>query len=175
MSMRNTRLFLLCSVTFFIINTPLFANAESGSELTVTGTVKAAPCTVAPDTLQGNVDLGKVYTNRLHSAGDSADWSAFTLNLTDCPATTTKIVVHFSGTPDTDYPVYFQNTGASTHVAIEVADTQGARISNTSVRNLTVNAEHQAKIDLKGRMISPQGEATAGSVSGLMELAFEFQ
>lgn len=149
--------------------------AEGGSELAITGTVVASPCIIAPDTVKGDVDLGKVFTNSLHSAGDSTNWVGFSLNLNECPPTTTKVVVHFTGATYSEYPVYFNNTGTSKNVAIEVADEAGGRISNTSTRNLTVNSQHQATLNLKGRMTSPKGDAIAGSVSGLMELAFDFQ
>lgn len=162
-------------LTLFSLCIPLSTWAEGGSELAVTGTVVASPCTIAPDTIKGDVDLGKVFTNSLHIAGDSTSWVNFSLNLNECPPTTTKVVVHFTGEPDPDYPVYFNNTGTSKNAVIEVADDAGGRISNTSVRNLTVNSQHQAKIDLRGRMVSPKGDTTAGSVSGLMELAFDFQ
>lgn len=167
--------FLVYSAVFFVMNIPLMALANGDGELAITGSVLASPCTITPDTVKGDVNLGKVYTNRLHSAGDATDWTAFSLNLTECPSTTTKVVVHFTGTSDPDYPVFFKNTGTSERVAIEVADNTGTRLSNNSVRNLTVDSQHQAKMDLKGRMTSPQGEATSGSVSGVMELSFDFQ
>ena len=68
-----------------------------------------------------------------------------------------------------------KNTGSSKHVAIEVADDTGSRISNGSVRNMAVDSQQQAKMVLKGRMISPQGKAISGSVSSLMELAFGYK
>lgn len=175
MNTKNTVFLLLCSVILFILNIPLLAFADSGSDLTISGNVVAYSCSIAPDTVEGDVDLGKVLSLRLLSAGDSADWSAFSLKLTDCPPTITKVIVHFTGTPDPDYPVYFKNSGSSERVAIEVEDTSGGRISNSSERTLNVDAQQQARIDLKGRIITPQGAATSGSVTGVMELAFDFQ
>lgn len=165
---------LLFSVGLFAVSMPLTAGAESDSELAITGNVLASPCVIAPDTIKGDVDLGSAFSNRLHNAGDSADWAVFSLNLTDCPVTTTNVVVHFTGIPDPDYPAFFKNTGTSNNVAIEVVDSASVRISNSSVRNLKVGSDHQAKIDLKGRMTSPQGGATSGAVSGLIELSFDF-
>lgn len=177
MNTKGTVFILLCSATLFILNIPLLALAESDgdSELNISGKVIAPSCTIAPNTVNGDVDLGVAFSESLRGAGSTSAWSGFSLNLTECPATTTKVVVYFSGTQDPDYPVYFKNIGSSQHVAVEVADDTGAHISNGSVRDLVVNSEQQANIDLKGRMTSPQGGATSGSVSGLMELSFDYQ
>lgn len=175
MNTKNAVFTLLYTAILSVATISPIALASSDSALAITGNVLASPCIIAPDTVKGDVDLGEVFSSRLHNAGDSADWAAFSLNLTDCPATTTKVVVHFTGTPDPDYPVFFTNTGSSEHVAIEVADATGVRVSNNSVRDLSVNSQHQAKMDLKGRVTSPQGEATSGTVAGIMEVSFDFQ
>lgn len=177
MNTKSIVFILLYSAALFNFNIPLAALAESNgdSELNISGKVVAPSCTIAPDTVNGNVDLGEVLSERLQSAGSFSAWSQFSLNLTECPATTTEVVVYLLRGQDPDYPVYFKNTGSSKHVAIEVADDTGSRISNGSVRNMAVDSQQQAKMVLKGRMISPQGKAISGSVSSLMELAFGYK
>ncbi len=99
MNTKSIVFILLYSAALFNFNIPLAALAESNgdSELNISGKVVAPSCTIAPDTVNGSVDLGEVLSERLQSAGSFSAWSQFSLNLTECPATTTEVVVYFSG------------------------------------------------------------------------------
>ena len=151
------------------------AFADEGTAVNITANIVASPCIPSEDTVQGNVSLGSFYTSHLSNSGDATDWVPFTIKLTDCPVTTTAVTVSFSGESDGSNPDYFKNMGTSSHVAIDIQDTKGSHIRNGAARLLTVNPAHTASLDLQSRMVTPQGNATAGSVTGLVELSFSYQ
>lgn len=151
------------------------AFANEGTAVNISANIVASPCIPSEDTVQGNVSLGSFYTYHLSNSGDATDWVPFTLKLTDCPATTTAVTVSFSGESDGSNPDYFKNMGTSSNVAIEIQDTKAGRVRNGATRLITVNPSHTASLDLQSRMMTPQGNATAGSVTGLVELSFSYQ
>lgn len=151
------------------------AIADEGTALNISANIVASPCIPSEDTVQGNVSLGSFYTYHLSNSGDATDWVPFAIRLTDCPVTTTALTVSFTGEPDGSNPDVFKNMGTSSNVAIEIQDTKGSIIRNGATRVLTVNPSHNASLDLQSRMMTPQGNATAGSVTGLVELSFSYQ
>jgi minor fimbrial subunit len=165
----------LATWSSLLLSTVVLASAPAGN-VTITANVVASPCIIASDTLKKDVVLGHFFTSSLKHAADVTDWVPFTLNLEGCPATTTQVVVYFKGEPDTIEPSFFRNVGSSEHIAIEVNDSLGVLVSNGT--SLTVDVDknqHTAKVDLMGRMITPEGNASAGTVKGILELSFNFK
>lgn len=151
------------------------AFADEGTALNISANIVASPCTLSEDTVHGNVSLGSFYTNELSNRGDATGWVPFALKLTECPVTTTVVSVVFTGDSDESNPDFFKNMGSSSHVAIEIKDTAGSIVRNGATRTINVSPAHDAVLDLQSRMVTPQGGATAGSVTGLVELAFSYQ
>ncbi|MCY1697938.1 fimbrial protein [Lelliottia sp. SL45] len=151
------------------------AFADEGTALNISANIVASPCTLSEDTVHGKVPLGSFYTNELSNRGDATGWVPFALKLTECPVTTTAVSVVFTGDADESNPDFFKNMGSSSHVAIEIKDTGGSIVRNGATRTITVNPSHDAVLDLQSRMVTPQGSATAGSVTGLVELSFSYQ
>jgi len=151
------------------------AFADEGTALNISASIVASPCTLSEDTVHGNVSLGSFYTNELSNRGDATGWVPFALKLMECPVTTTAVSVVFTGESDESNPDFFKNMGSSSHVAIEIKDTAGSIVRNGASRTMTVSPSHDAVLDLQSRMVTPQGGATAGSVTGLVELSFSYQ
>lgn len=151
------------------------AQAEN-SGVNVSANIVAPACSVSVDSVNQKVDLGKGRTADLIKAGDVTKWTSFNVNFEACPESVKTVTATFSGAPDTDAPLYYLNTGTSTHVAIEVTDETGTQeLSDGKTLSTGVDATHKASLVLKSRMITPQGNATPGSVSGVLELSFVFK
>lgn len=158
---------LLCSGT---------SHTAAGSDLAINANVVASPCMVGNESLSQDVNLGKFWTSNLAKAGDSTEWKAFSVKLNNCPPTTAKVIATFTGTPDPIFPAYFQNTGGSQHVAIEIAEASGnVKISSGSNITEDVDSSGNVSFNLKGRMVTPAGGATSGSVRGLLEVVFAYR
>ena len=127
---------------------PLALLAMSGnahaadSTINITGTVVASPCTIEA---VKNVDLGDIDATKLAATGTSSDYVSFSVNLTNCPATTTSATATFSGTAsNTDYIDY------ATHAA-------------------SFNLKTHVKNDGKGSAVTP------GSVSSAIQMAVAYK
>lgn len=144
--------------------------------VTVTAVIKASSCKIAASSIEQSVDLGEGRVADLKQANEATKWKSFSVELTNCPDSVTQVVATVSGEPDTDVANYFLNTGTAKKVAIEVKNaTDEAQISNGKTVTTTVDQAHNAALQLKGRMITPTGGATSGSVVALMDFSFEFK
>lgn len=159
----------------FAILLPSVAMANE-SAVDVSANIVATPCTIASGSSEQNVDLGEVWTSQLAKPNDATDWKTFSVSLINCPASTTQVTATMSGTPDITSDDYYLNTGDSKNVAIDIAEATGDQnLSNGKTLTLPVDSNHSATFKMKGRMITPTGKATSGSVTGLMQLTFAFR
>lgn len=165
---------LLLSGIVFMTTLPLTSCWAGDSTLSIAANIVASPCTVSGDSVAKEVDLGQFWTSQLAHAGDTTGWSTFDINLTDCPASTTRIAVTLNGDTDKQAPVYFANSGSGKNVAIEVATKDGVTLSNGSQVEAPVKS-NGAIFNLQGRMVSPAGKATSGEVTGTIELTFNYR
>ncbi|MFO6296912.1 fimbrial protein [Rahnella selenatireducens] len=171
--MANKYIVSLCLSLLSASTSPVYALSDAS--LNISANIVASPCIVNNSTIDGKVALGRFFTNQLRNPGDATQWVSFSLELNSCPQQTTKVVVDFKGEPYPTRENLFSNSGGSTQVAIEVADVQGGAISNESTREIKVDALHNAILPLKSRMVTPEGNATSGSVSGTIEVSFAYQ
>ncbi|WP_279204673.1 fimbrial protein [Obesumbacterium proteus] len=148
----------------------------SDTSLGVNATVVASPCTVEASANQ-DVDLGSFYSNMLNSPGSTTDWANFTIDLSSCPTSTRSVDMTLSGEAE-GTTKYFKNTGgSSTNVAIEITAQQAGATTlgpGDTFNVAVVQATHQASFPLRAHMISPQGGATSGTVSGAVEITFRY-
>ncbi|MNB70434.1 S-fimbrial adhesin protein SfaS precursor [compost metagenome] len=152
-----------------------FAQATD-TVISVSAVIKESSCKVAASSIEQSVDLGKGRVADLKQANAATEWKPFSVELTDCPDSVTQVVATVSGTPDKDRAEDFLNTGTAKKVAVEVKNAaDDAQISNGKTVTTTVDQAHNAALQFKGRMITPTGGATSGSVAALMEFSFEFK
>jgi len=159
---------------------PLALLAMSGnahaadSTINITGTVVASPCTIEA---VKNVDLGDIDATKLAATGTSSDYVSFTLNLTNCPATTTSATATFSGTAsNTDY---YANSGTAKNVEVElVSSYSSTNMGNGKTFNIGIDAAtHGASYGLKTH-VKNDGKgsaATPGSVSSAIQIAMAYK
>ncbi len=165
---------LLLSGIVFMTSFPLTPSWAGDSTLNIAANVVSSPCTVSGDAIAKQVDLGKFWTSQLAHAGDTTMWSAFDINLTDCPATTTRVGVTITGNTDKQAPAFFANSGGGKNVAIEVATIEGVTLSNGSQVETPVKSG-SAVFNWQSRMVSPAGKASSGDVIGTIELTFNYR
>lgn len=151
------------------------------ARIKITGTVKASPCTV--DAVGGdvNVDLREIKAHTL-TAGVGSNWEDFSLDLSDCPVSTTNVTATFTGTAADESADLYKNTAANpaASVQIEMVDgsTSGAnrRLGNGS--DMTVLVDHttnKATFPMRARAFSTNGGVTPGSIEGIVQVALTYQ
>ncbi|EAS0547954.1 long polar fimbrial protein LpfA, partial [Salmonella enterica] len=74
---------MMCATSAFAADMIPTADAGGGI-MTFTGSVINAPCSIAPDTQNINVDLGQVSKGQLSSTGALSDPQKITIHLTGC-------------------------------------------------------------------------------------------
>lgn len=158
-----------------LLAAPPLAQAEN-TTVTVSATIVQSSCKVAAQSVEQNVDLGKGRVADLKQAREATAWKPFSVELTDCPDTVKQVVATVSGTPDVDAPELFLNTGTANQVAVDIQNVVNeTQVSNGKTVTVQVDQNHNAAFQFQGRMITPTGGATSGSVVALMELSFEFK
>lgn len=153
------------------------------ADVTITGKVTAASCTVSPILVGGlAVNLGTLARTQFQNASDAGDWKSFSLNLTNCPTGTTDSTVTFTGTPSGTGGTLFANTEpvttAATNMAVQMAKDadHNAVLSNGST--MTVNVDTltgTATFPLAARLYTPSGGVQAGQVSSSVLVNFTYQ
>lgn len=149
------------------------ANAAD-STINITGTVVASPCTVEA---VKNVDLGDIDASKLATTGSTSPFVTFSVDLTDCPATTTGATATFTGTAS--HTDYYANTGTAKHVDVELAASYSSdNKGNGSIYGTTINSStHAGSFGLKAR-VRNDGEGSAvtpGSVSSAIQLTIGYK
>lgn len=139
------------------------------------GNVKVAPCVIAGGPTL-NVNLGKHLQQRFLSApGSASEWVNFALNLRDCPNSTVEVVATYSGIPSENGDMY-ANTGTAQNVAIELQRSDGQNLGNGKTYPMTINAETaEAIFSMRARVFSAKGNASAGTITGTVSIAFTYK
>ncbi|ASG17118.1 type 1 fimbrial protein [Salmonella enterica] len=153
-------------------------DSQATTNIDITGTVVASPCTVngGDDTLA--VNLGNnIQADDLSTPGNGTNWKSFVLKLTDCPASTTSFSVAFSGTTDDDDAAFYKNTGTATHLKLELVSKDGnTTYSNgATLENVLIPADTRAyNLDMKARAVST-GLVMPGTIKGQVQATFTYQ
>lgn len=164
----------LCS-PLLLYGSASFAQAAD-TVVNVSAVIKESSCKIAASSIEQSVDLGKGRVADLKQANAVTEWKPFSVELTDCPDSVTQVVATVSGVPDTNVANDFLNTGTAKNVVIEVKNAvDETSISNGKTVTTAVDQAHNAALQFKGRMMTPTGGATSGSVVALMEFSFEFK
>ncbi|WP_321158367.1 fimbrial protein, partial [Providencia stuartii] len=145
-----------------------------------TGEITDLACAVDSSSQNLTVDLGKVSSKSLATAGQVAGLKDFTIKLIDCPANA-KVTVRFGGTRDNndrDILQIAQTTGQATQVGIALfekdATTQIKLFDDSKLVEFTNAAGDSVELDYVARY-KATGTATAGSANGTAIYSIQYQ
>ncbi|QGU12669.1 type 1 fimbrial protein [Leclercia sp. J807] len=153
-------------------------SANADTQLNITGTIKASPCKIDVPAGGVNVDLGQnIMAGDLSEAKSATEWKPIAIAVSECPATTSKVTMALSGTADTDEPDMYKNNGTAEQVQIQLQNTaSGQALGNAST--LVQDVESTSKgttFNMQARAYSSKGNATPGSILGVVQLTFTYQ
>lgn len=173
---RRLRFSLLCLITG--IGAIGIANGADPVTINITGNIKAAPC-VVDGASSVPVDLGEIPAPALATVGSASGWKTFKLNLKDCPASTTKVIAGFKGSPDATNAKFYANAGtAGSNVAIELAE-DGTNINwlsnGVAMPVKVIAATHNAIFPFAVRANSVKGNVGPGTISAVIQVDFTYQ
>lgn len=160
-----------------IIVAGTMSGAVQAVNLNIAGNVVASACNVASGSVNQDVDFGQLRSTDLKEAGTATGWEPFTVKLTHCPASTSKVTVTFSGAPSADDATLFANSGTAENVGVQlVQDANKAAVQgNGSSMTVNVDAQHEATYALAGRIYSVNGNTVAGTFSSVVVMNFTYQ
>lgn len=152
--------------------------ANPGSSINITANVVASPCTISTASQTLSIPLGDIQASVLAAAGSASPWSPnYSITLTGCPSTTTKVDATFTGTADTADTNGYKNAaaGGSAAVATELAKSDGTFLKNgTSFGDATVTSG-AATFIVKARLFSKAGTVAPGAVSSAITANFTYK
>ncbi|UAN29732.1 type 1 fimbrial protein (plasmid) [Serratia ureilytica] len=143
-----------------------------------TGMVVASPCTITATSQ--TVNLGdNIQARDLATPGNFSAFVPFTLNLTNCPLSTSTVVATFNGTPPSSGAIYpgasqlYANTGTATNVAVQLTDTSGVNVlgNGASLAPITVVAGN-VTIPLQANIMAIDSGVMPGSITSTVGVTF---
>lgn len=143
---------------------------SADAQIIVTGKVVPLPCTV--NTTQLNMKIGNVYASLLAKPGSSTTWLNETIKLTNCPSVTSGITATFSGLKDA---TYYKNTGTAKNVEIQLQSASGVDLNNGVTQQIAVSSQRTADLPIRLRIYSKNGNATDGTIQGLINVTYTYQ
>lgn len=153
-------------------------SASADTQLNITGTIKASPCKIDVPAGGVNVDLGQsIMAATLSEAKSATDWKPISIVLSECPATTSKVTMTLNGTADTTETEMYKNTGSAEQVQIQLQSTTGSKAlgNNASMVQDIASASKGTTFNMQARAYSSQGNATPGTINGVVQLTFAYQ
>lgn len=101
------------------------ATDQGHGQITFTGSIIDAPCSITPDSSDQTVDLGQISNVALKDGGTSVP-QTFNIKLEQCDTTTLKTVAAtFTGTASTANPDLLGITGTAKGASVAISDTSG--------------------------------------------------
>lgn len=153
-------------------------SASADTQLNITGTIKASPCKIDVPAGGVNVDLGKdIMAATLSAAKSATDWKPISIVVSECPTTTSKVTMTLNGTADTTETDMYKNTGTAEQVQIQLQSTTGGTAlgNNASIVQDIASASKSTTFNMQARAYSSLGNATPGSINGVVQLTFAYQ
>lgn len=89
--MKLNKIMLAASLALGVVSFSSLAKDEGHGQVTFTGSIIDAPCSIAPDSLDQSVNLGQV-ANALLDAGKTSTPQTFNIQLENCTLSTAKTV-----------------------------------------------------------------------------------
>jgi minor fimbrial subunit len=165
-----------CIATGIVLALLLQNSAMAAGTTTINfkGNVTATPCTAEASKV---VDFGDIDPAGLAAPGSWTAPKSFTIELTNCPATTTKITSAYSGTPSRT-TMYFAGGGTAAGVAVQLKiGSSGTILGNGSTRaDSVVASTHSASLAydvyLSNDLVT--GAIGAGTVNSIINVTFTY-
>ncbi|EHX7008896.1 TPA: fimbrial protein [Salmonella enterica] len=197
--MRNTTIIAMAAAGM-MCGTSAFAADAGGGQITFSGSVIEAPCSIVPDSQNIQINLGQVSAKSLKTAGATSSAVPVTINLTGCsfddtsgnqpPATNySKVAVVF---PDAPAPETGDGTLGNGEIKNMAADNPAGKVAIQLLKSdastpvdLTKNNPTDGDIQLDtassgnqlkffARMISVAGTATPGNVGATVTYKLKY-
>ncbi|MGL5387206.1 MAG: fimbrial protein [Serratia sp. (in: enterobacteria)] len=161
---------------WFVIAVGMASSAVQATDLNLTGTVVATPCTVDTGSVSQDVDFGQLRATDLTTAGNASPWMPFEVKLVNCPVSTTSAKVTFSGTRVSTDATLFANAGSAINAAVQMAQAANKSLvqGDGSSMTVAVDALHKATYALAGRVIST-GNTGPGTFRSVVQMSFTYQ
>ncbi|BEP37727.1 long polar fimbria major subunit LpfA [Variovorax sp. V59] len=165
------------------------ASAADGT-INFTGEIVDAPCSISPNSQNLTVPLGKVSrtafdggTAGTAAVGKKATPAKFTIDLLGCGASATGATVSFSGTADLDDATYLRlanagqvGVGAASGVAIELADSTGAKIAlNTGKSGEYILGLGDNSLKFQAAYIATKTAVTVGPANAVAQFTVTYK
>jgi minor fimbrial subunit len=144
----------------------------TAAEVNISGKVTASPCMVDASINQ-TVDFGDVQSQTLQTAGSGSPWKAFSLTLSQCPTSTSKAAVTFSGTPDAQEATAFSQNGTAGGVALQL-NSGSVALADKSSLTAVVDPAHKVTFPLTARIYSPKGKSSAGTFRSMVQVNLSY-
>ncbi|TDN64417.1 fimbrial protein [Scandinavium goeteborgense] len=154
----------------------MMSSAVQATDLKISGTVVATPCTVDASSVSQDVDFGQVRLSEMRATGNASDWVPFKIKLVNCPQGTTVVTATFSGTPATADATLYANAGTAINAAVQLAQDANRTMVQGDGSSMTVpvDALHNATYALAGRLIS-FADTSSGSFRSVVQVNFTYQ
>ncbi|WES69611.1 fimbrial protein [Superficieibacter sp. HKU1] len=156
----------------------IWVAAASAADITLSGTVVAASCTVDTGTKEQTVRFQQARAVDYTTVGNTSEWQDVDLTLSACPLSTRQVTVSFSGDADDIDPTKFANIqGDATGMALELM----SRDHLTEIPpqgQMTVDVDRTTRgavFPLSARMYTPTGNVTAGEFKAVVQFSFTYQ
>lgn len=143
--------------------------------LNITGNIVASPCQVSSDSITKSVDLGQsIQAAGLQTSGSSTTWTNFTINLTACPAGTTKAIMTMHGTADSNSPNdMYQSTGTAQNVSVQLQSQAADQLGDGKSITGTI-ASNAYSYQLRARAYTQNGAVTPGTIISTVTATFVY-
>lgn len=170
------RLSLIAAALFALSGEAALADTSSSATINMSVTVMAKTCTPGWTVNGTTVDFGKISLKDLSGvAGEVAAKRPFSLSLSECDASISKVKVTASGTPDPDQPRFFANNGTAKGMAIELLDAEtGGAIGGEYDAEYAV-ADRSAQMNFLAQLVSTGVTPSVGNVSSTVTLNMSYE
>lgn len=149
-----------------------------GTEIDLSGIVVASPCTVDTGTQNQTVTFRQARAIDYQEVGDTSEWQDFSLTLSRCPVSTTRVVATFIGDADLiDTSKFANSQGDAQGIALQLMTRDhNTEIAPSDEQSVNVdNATRNAIFLLSARMYTPTGQVTAGEFNTVVQVNFTYQ
>jgi len=168
---------LAAVVMYGVLSQAAFA---ADGTINFSGEIVDAPCSLSPTSQNLTVALGSVARTVLDGgAGKKATPAKFSLELTGCGASANGATVTFNGTADAQLTdslrVGVGEIGAATGVAIELGDSNGAKIALGSESGKYVLAPGNNPLKFQAVYVSTLPAVTVGSANAVAQFTVNYK
>lgn len=162
--MMNIKCLLIASSTFF---TPfVYADPVVTVNLRIKAMIVDRTCTVATESENINVDLGKWTTNNMTNIGNQTRLTPFSILLQDCSAK--KVSVAFQGQKDTNNSqlLALSNNSSASNIAIRISDQNQQLLPVAQfTQPISIDSSNKIQLIFFANYVVTRNSATAGTAN----------